>query len=86
MERTIKVPFEGKIAEGIEMDYKSVKEDWNEYQTNDGTIIRLKVVVTNIAKLADKYDKDGNPVYVIKSSNVVSISAPEKLKKGTVVS
>jgi len=85
MERTIKVPYEGKIVEGFEMDYKSIKEDWNEYQVNDGTIIRMKSIVTNIAKLPDKYDKDNNPVYIVKSSNVVSISVPDKLKKGTVV-
>jgi len=86
MERTIKVPFEGKIVEGVEMEFKSIKEDWNEYQINDGTIVRLKVVVTNVARITDKYDNDGNPIYVVKSSNVLSISAPEKLKKGTVVS
>jgi len=86
MERSIKVPFEGKIVEGLEMGFKSISEDWNEYEVNDGTIIRLKVVVTNIAKLTDRYDKEGSPIYVVKSSNVLSISAPEKLKKGTVVS
>ena len=86
MERNIKVSFEGKIAEGLDMDFKTIKEEWNEYQVNDGTIIRMKVVVTNIAKLTDKYDKEGNPIYLVKSSNVLSISAPEKLKKGTVVS
>jgi|APFre7841882630_1041343.scaffolds.fasta_scaffold13533_4 hypothetical protein len=86
MERNIKVPFEGKIVEGLEMDFKSVKEDWNEYQVNDGAIIRMKVVVTNIAKIPDKYDPEGNPIYVVKSSNVLSTSAPEKLKKGSVVS
>jgi len=86
MERTIKVRFEEKIVEALDMDFKSVKEDWNEYQINDGTIIRMKVVVTNIAKLTDKYDNDGNPIYVVKSSNVLAVSAPEKLRKGTVVS
>jgi hypothetical protein len=86
MERNIKVPFEGKIVEGLEMDFKSVKEDWNEYQVNDGAMIRMKVVVTNIAKIPDKYDPEGNPIYVVKSSNVLSTSAPEKLKKGSVVS
>lgn len=86
MERTIKVPFEGKIVEGFEMGFKSINEDWNEYQVNDGTIIRLKVVVTNIAKIADKFDQEGNPIYVVKSSNVLSVSPPEKLKKGVVAS
>jgi len=86
MERTIKVPFEGKTVDGLDMDFKSIKEDWNEYQINDGTIVRMKVVVVNIAKVTDKYDNEGNPVYIVKTSNVLAISAPEKLKKGTVAS
>jgi len=86
MERTIKIPFEGKTVDGLDMDFKSIKEDWNEYQINDGTIVRMKVVVVNIAKLTDKYDNEGNPVYIVKTSNVLAISAPEKLKKGTVAS
>jgi len=86
MERTIKVPFQGKTVDGLDMDFKSIKEDWNEYQINDGTIVRMKVVVVNIAKVTDKYDNEGNPVYIVKTSNVLAISAPEKLKKGTVAS
>jgi hypothetical protein len=86
MERTIKVPFEGKNVDGVELDFKTTKEEWNEYELTDGTIIRLKVVVTNIARLTDKYDNVGNPMYIVRSSNVLGISAPEKLKKGTVVS
>ncbi len=86
MERNIKVPFEGKIMDAIDLDFKAVKEDWNEYEVTDGVNIRMKVVVTNIVKIPDKYDNAGNPVYVVKSSNVLAISAPEKLKKGTVVS
>jgi hypothetical protein len=85
MERTIKVPFEGKSHDGIDLDFKTMNEDWNEYQVADGTIVRLKTVVTNIVKVPDKYDNAGNPVYIVKSSNVLSISAPEKLKKGTMV-
>jgi hypothetical protein len=86
MERTVRVPFEGKTVEGIDLDFKTQKEEWNEYQVNDGTIIRMKVVVTNIARVIDKYDNDGNPIYVVKSSNVLTVSAPEKIRKGTVVS
>jgi hypothetical protein len=86
MERPVRVPFEGKTVEGVDLDFKALKEEWNEYQVNDGSIIRMKVVVTNIAKIIDRYDTDGNPIYVVKSSNVLTVSAPEKIRKGTVVS
>jgi hypothetical protein len=86
MERITKVLYKGSTVEGVEMDFKTIKEEWNEYQLNDGSIIRMKLVVTNIVRVPDQYDNVGNPIYVVRSSNVLTVSAPEKLKKGTVVS
>jgi len=86
MERSTTVTFQGERVEGVELDFKTTKEEWNEYQTTDGSIVRLKVVVISIVRLKDKYDNDNNPIYIVKASNVVSASTPEKLKKGTLVS
>jgi hypothetical protein len=84
MERNVKIPYQGLTVDGEELDFKTVSEEWNEYQTSDGSTIRLKLVLTNIVKLLDKTDQDGNPIYVAKSSNVMAVSVPGKMKKGTV--
>jgi hypothetical protein len=39
--------------------------------------------MTNIVRLLDKRDQEGNPIYVAKTSNVMAVSVPGKLKKGT---
>ncbi|HEY9072934.1 MAG TPA: hypothetical protein VIN67_02275 [Desulfobaccales bacterium] len=67
--------------EATELGFKGLKEEWNEYQADDGTVLRFKAVVTEIYRL-DEYDQDSKPIYVIKSSNVLSSSVPEHLKKG----
>ena len=85
MEKNTTVSFQGKLVEGVELDFKATKEEWNEYQTTDGSIVRMKVVVISIVRLKDEYDKENYPIYLLKSSNVVSVSAPENLKKGTAV-
>lgn len=84
MEISTTVTFQGERVEGVELDFKAIKEEWNEYQTTDGSILRMKAVVVSIVRL-DKYDKENNPIYLLKSSNVMNVSTPEKLKKGTVV-
>lgn len=81
MERKTKIKYKEKIVDAIEVDFKTKKEEWNEYEAGDGSTIRMKLVVSKIARTSD-YDSDGNPVYVIKSSNVVDVSCPESLKKG----
>lgn len=82
MERKIKVNYQGRLVDGVEMDF-TAKEGWNEYELADGTVLRMKAVASNIIKVLDAYDNDGNPVYLVKSSNVLGISAPENLKSGS---
>ena len=84
MEKVVKIPYQGSTVDGTEMDFKAVREEWNEYQTNDGSTIRMKVVVTNIVKLKDKIDSSGNPIYVVRSSNVLAVSPFAKSTQGTV--
>lgn len=82
MDRQTKVIYQGKETDAVEVDFKVVKEDWNEYDLADGTRIKLKAVASNIVRLLNEYDNEGNPIYLIKSSNVVGLSVPDKLKKG----
>ncbi len=65
-----------------EMSFRASGEHWNEYLVDDGTVIRLKLVVTEVLRLDGQYDQEGNPAYIAKSANVVAISAPEELRKG----
>lgn len=82
MERRGKVTFQGREIETVEVDFRVVKEDWNEYELADGTKIRVKAVTSNINRAIDEFDSDGNPLYLVKSSNVLALSVPENLKKG----
>jgi hypothetical protein len=83
---TIKVPFQGSIVDGEEVSFKTIREEWNEYETEDGSTIRVKLVMANIVRLKDRLDATGTPIYALKSTNVVAVSPPDKSKKGTSVS
>ncbi len=72
---------DGREVEGTVMPYQTGREEWNEYLVEDGTIIRMKLVATEIVRLDGEYDPQGNPAYVIQSTNVTSVSAPDDLKK-----
>jgi hypothetical protein len=81
MERRTRINFGGREVDATPVDFKTIKEEWNEYHVSDGTTLKLKVVLTDVYRL-NEYDQDSNPVYVVKSSNVLSSSVPEHLKKG----
>ena len=81
MERKKKIKWGDQLVEVTEISFQTSGEHWNEYLLEDGAVIRLKTVTSEIVRLDEKYDADGNPMYVIKSSNIVAVSAPEKLRR-----
>jgi len=66
-----------------EVEFQTRKEDWNEYQLVDGTVIKMKLVVSEILRIEGEYDNEGNPVYRIKSANVPMVKSPDSLKGKT---
>jgi len=60
---------------GKTVPFEATKEEWNEYLLDDGTRLRVKLVVTKILR-TNQIDPEGNPVYVITSQNVVGVYRP----------
>ena len=76
-----KVPYLGKQVEADEMDFQTRKEDWNEYQLMDGSVLKLKSVMAAIFKVQGQFDAEGNPIYVTRSQNVASVNSPDEIKR-----
>ena len=81
MERRRKVPYKNMQVEAIEVPVKSSGEFWNEYMLEDGTVIRVKVVMTDVMRVENEYDEEGTPAYIIKTTMISSVSAPENLRR-----
>jgi cytoskeletal protein CcmA (bactofilin family) len=56
-------------------------EKWNEYLLEDGTVLKMKLVLKKVLKVDGEFDPEGNPVYVMQSTNVTAVNAPGNLKK-----
>ncbi len=72
---------DGNEVEATVIDVTGTHEMWNDYMLEDGTSLRLKVVVTEVLRLDDRYDGEGNPVYMIRSSNVLHVTSPDNLRR-----
>jgi hypothetical protein len=75
-----------KLPNGVEIEaevigFRSNAEHWNEYLLDDHTVVRLKPVVTEILRVEGQYDANGNPAYMIQSTNVTAVDAPEELRR-----
>ena len=56
-----------------EVEVLSAKESWSEYQLADGTVLRLKPIVTGISRVPEAQTVDGDPVYNMRSTLVTDI-------------
>jgi hypothetical protein len=68
------------IAEGVDLDFREVEEHWNIYQLEDGSTLKVKLVLIGVKRLK-KYNPDGTPIYLINSQNIVRVvNIPPELK------
>ena len=75
-----KINFQGSEVLGEEVEFEVDNESFNNYILHDGTKLKMKTVVSEVIRL-DMYKPDGEPVYMINSTNIVSAVVPDILKK-----
>ena len=76
MARKTRINIGDRSIEAEDMEFQTGKEDWNEYQVEDGFTVRIKLVVSSILKTQER-DPQGNPVYIVQSTNIVKVLPPE---------
>jgi hypothetical protein len=75
------VPTPDGPREGTELGFRASAENWNEYLLDDGTVLRLKLIVTSVVRIDGEYDNEGNPAYLAQSTNVLAVSSPDELRR-----
>jgi len=75
----VKIPID--LTKGEKLDFKAVKEDWNEYELADGARLKVKLVLIDVLRMP-VYNPLGEPIYRIMSQNIVKCTyVPEELKR-----
>jgi len=76
-----KISFDGKLEDAEHINIGAYNESWNTYELEDGTELRVKLVLVSVLRLKDKYSKTGEPVYVVKTEVAIDTRAPDELIK-----
>lgn len=71
----------GRQVQATPIEVNQSGERWNEYFLEDGTVLKMKLVLKKVFRVDGEHDEEGNPVYVMQSTNVTTVSAPGDLKK-----
>ena len=78
MPRIVKMPLGSEEVDAYELDYETIKEDWNQYKLTDGRVVRVRVITSRISQVVDadgkdQFHPDGSPFLLV--SNRVEIVA-----------
>lgn len=56
-----------------DIPFESLNESWSEYTLSDGSVIRIRTVVTGVIRVQGEYDDQGRPLYLVQSQNIMSV-------------
>lgn len=76
MSRPVKVRLGEEVVDGIELNFESINESWNEYACEDGSTVRVKIVVAKITHVVGRFSPTGEPLFIVSANNVVTVSPP----------
>ncbi len=71
----------GREIGAMDVDFETIKEDWNEYTLDDGTVLKFKTVVSSIIRTEDYDPMTGDPVYHVRSTNILRVKVKPEMKQ-----
>lgn len=69
-----KIPTAQGVLEGVDVAISETTEKWSEVTLADGAILRIKPNVLSVTRIDGKYDNDGNPLYVLHSNQIMTVT------------
>ena len=67
-----KIIFNGELHMADELTFEPLRDQWQEFRLEDGTLLRVKFVLAKVVRLRDLKTPAGQPVYSTESQNVVT--------------
>ena len=75
------VDFQGRKVEAEVVNFEAKSEAWNQYVLEDGTALKMKLVLLDVARVLNEYTPTGDPVYIFTAQQIVGSTSPDALKK-----
>ncbi|MCJ7503016.1 MAG: hypothetical protein MUP80_08150 [Acidobacteriia bacterium] len=73
----VKMNIGDQVVEAEKMTFNPIEEPWSLYRLEDGTTVKIKLVVSDVFKLPSRDPVTGLPQLIIRSSNIASVEPPE---------
>jgi len=84
-----RVPMLGVEIDVADVPIKRATEFFNEYELEDGSLLKVKSVATSMLRIEGQFTPDGKPIYIVLTGPVVNVVSstivgPSAVKEETV--
>jgi len=74
-------PLSHREVEAVNVDFEAKSEPWVMYELSDGSVLKVRTLVTGIMRLEGEHDAGGNPLYTVSTQVVIRVvSAPKEIR------
>lgn len=82
MPKQLTLPDPNVPLEATDVAVVESVERFSEIRLEDGTTLRIKPAIVQVFRADDRWDADGNPIYIVRSQNILSVlDTPKALMK-----
>jgi len=68
-----RIPLFGLEVDVADVPIKKATEYFNEYELEDGSVLKVKNVATSMLRIEGQFTPDGKPVYIVLTGPVVNV-------------
>ena len=79
MGKKAKVLYRGRVHKGRNLNFTIENDVWTVVKVEDGAEIKIKPGIARIVR-SDEFDPDGNPIYIMNTSILLTQNVPDELK------
>jgi len=72
----------GRLVDLVPTDFEQKGEPWVSVELEDGTLLKMKLVVTGVSRLEGERDSVGNPAYLVNREIIIRVVRAGKGLRG----
>ena len=69
--KEIEIEFGGRKIKGVAKEFEAEKEAWNVYRLDDGSVVKIRILVQDIVLTKEK-NPDGSPLIVVRQGIIIT--------------
>jgi len=74
-------PPQAEVGRTVDVGIKSAAEGESVFTLTDGTKLHVKVAVPSITRSLDKFNANGDPVYLVQAGLMLKTVVPKRLRR-----